>query len=195
MRNKDVLDFEVVSKDREIKGFLDILLLNNETEEVELNNGDRKNIFKNKKIPLIKRVNKAHYYFNMIPTEEKTDLYYFEFNYEDPIPSEKEKDKVNFYYLNDFKNYTLKEIMTNIRSKKKKRGWHLNGNLEIISFEYKDLKDNGKLKLEYKKIKGEGTLGFILAITIHFILLFVIFGLFLKNTYHGYTKTDSDEEK
>ena len=85
--------------------------------------------------------------------------------------------------------------MDNIRKKEKKRGWKLSGNSEIIVVEYKELKNSGTLKLEYKQIKGEGTLGFILTISILFVLFIITLGVFLKNGYFGYTKIDSDGGK
>ena len=191
---REILEFEVYKKNGIGQGFLDILLLNNETEEFIFNNGiSRKKIFNDTEIQLIEKEKKAYYYINTNPIDKKTDLFYFLFSFKDI--SNEEKKKVKFYYLNDFKNYTLKKIMDNIRKEEKKRGWKLSGNSEIIVFEYKELKKSGNLELEYKQIKGEGTLGFILTISILFALFIITLGVFLKNGYFGYTKIDSDGEK
>ena len=194
IQNKDALDFEIISKNGSIQGFLDILLLNNETEEFKLNDAKREEIF-NIEINLFKGVNKTCYYININLSEKKEALYYFQFSFNESKLSEKEKNKVKFYYLNDFKNYTLTGIMNNIRNNEKKRGWRLNGNSEILVFEYKNLKENINLTLKYEKIKGEGIFGFIFTISILFVLLFITLGFFLKNGYFGYRKTDSCEEK
>lgn len=190
---RDILEFEVYQKNGTGQGFLDILLLNNETEEFIFNNGISRTKIFNKEIQLIEKEKKAYYYINTNPIDKKTDLFYFIFNCKNI--SNEEKKKVKIYYLNDFTNYTLKEIMDNIRKKEKKRGWKLSGNSEIIVVEYKELKNSGTLKLEYKQIKGEGTLGFILTISILFVLFIITLGVFLKNGYFGYTKIDSDGGK
>ena len=140
-RNNNILEFEVVSKNGKENGFLDIFLLNNKEQEFEFNSYISRKLFYNKNLILNKRENKIKYFINIIPDEIDSNLYYlhYKFNkYNDKDPSNEDKKNVKIYYLNDFENYTLEEIINNnIKRKKKTRDWQLKGNLEILAIELK----------------------------------------------------------
>lgn len=192
-KSNNSLDFEVFSRNGVVHGFLDLFLLDNTEEEFELNNISRKSFYNDKYILLNKQEKKTKYFINIIPNEEDSDFYYLHCS---KNQSKNEKKNIKIYYLNDFKNYTLEEILNkSIKSKEKTRDWKLKGNLEIFAIEYKSLTQDINITLEYKQIKGKGNSGFIITMSVLFALFLITLGFFVKNTYFGNIRTYSDEEK
>lgn len=203
--NKNILDFEVVSKNGIKQGFLDIYLLNNTEKEFELRNLDnqkndsnnsdnnpRKSFYNKRNITLKTQETKMKYFINIIPDEKDSDQYYLHYDYSDSS----QKENIKIYYLNDFGSYTLEEIIKKkIKIKEKTRDWQLKGNNEIFWVEYKNLKKEINITLVYTKIKGKGILGFIITMSVLFALFLITLGIFLKNAYFGNIRTNSDEEK
>ena len=188
--NKDIknksLQFKLIPNDKEVHGFLDLKLVN-KSEFVLNKNTTREKVYNNLSITLNKSEEKSEeirkfVIINLIPSDNNSELYYLQFSYNGDIKS-KEKENIALYYLNKIDSDTIDGILGNV--KRMKRDKKINGKIEIFSVVYKDLDKDEVLKLEYKRIKGEGVIGFIITLSILFALLIIIVVIFLKNTYYG----------
>ena len=178
----ETLQFELKPNNKEVHGFLNLQLV--KKDEFKLNKDTtREIVYYNYSIPLNKSEEKRIVIINLIPSDNNSDLYYLQHSYENDI-KQKEKEKIKLYYLNKIDNDTIDGILQNVKDKQMKRDKKINGKIEIISVEYKNLEDDVKLILKYTRIKGEGVLGFIITLSILFALLIIIVVIFVKNTYY-----------
>ena len=191
--NSQTLKFKLNKNDTH--GFLDFKLVNQ--DEFEINkNTPRELVYKNYCKKLIKDKTKAKYLINLIPSDNNSDIYYLQYNFS--VPKKKVEKKIELYYFNEIKidnntNDTIDEILENVLKKRMRRDRKINGKIEIFSFRYKNLLKDVNLTLSYTRIKGEGTLGFILTLSILSVLLLIALGLFVKNTYYGNVKSSYDD--
>lgn len=187
--NNQIIEFKLIANNEPVQGFLNFKLVNK--DEFELNyNTIREIFYDNRSIVLNKKVEERKYFINFIPTDNNSDLYYLQYSFDSSLKGD-EKNKVKLYYLNKLDNDTIDGIFEHsLKDKQIKRDRKINGKIEILLVEYKNLNDNNKLKLKYNRIKGEGILGFILTQSILFALLILTIVIFLKNTYYGNSKSD-----
>ena len=160
-------------------GFIDVELV--KKNEYQINkNTIRENFYQGN---IIMKTNKVEtqFYINIIPTDNNSDLYFFQTN----ISSVRDdnRDKMNLYYFNDFENKNLKEIINYIKGNPMKRERNINGKVEIFGYDYKNLDKDFYISKAYTQIKGDGTLGPILSLSILFAALVVVTAIFIKNTY------------
>ena len=159
--------------------FLDIQLVN-KGEYIINKNIIRENFYKGV-IEMFPNEQKSKFFVNIIPSDNNSDLYYFETNVSSV--RDENKDRIHLYYFNDFENKKLGEIISYIQENPMKRERYINGKLEIFGYDYKDLDKNIKVSIDYKQIKGTGILGPILSLSILFAALVVVTAIFIKNTY------------
>lgn len=166
------------------KGFIELRLENK--GEFYINKDIIRESFYKRDIILNKSESKNLYFINYIPSDNNSDCYYLQYSF-DPDKSS-EKKKIKLYYLNKLNDKSLDEIIKDFKDKEVKRDRNIRGKIEIFGIEYKDLKKNIKLELKYNRIKGEGTTGFILTLSILFFILIIIVGIFIRNAYCGNLK-------
>ncbi len=189
--NHEYLTFIMHPKNGAGQGFIDFFLVNE--GEFQVNQNILREKFYNQNITLLNRVNRIQYYINLIPTDNNSDLYYLQFSYSSTDSSEKEKIKL--YYINNISNNTIKDTIDYLKKKQMKRDKKINGKIEILAIEYNDLKEDINLTLKYNRIKGDWIAGFILTLSVLFIILIIIVFIFLKNAYFGNVKNSSDTEE
>ena len=174
-KNKNITFIPSATK----SGFIDVEKVNK--NEYQINkNIIRENFYQGNIFMKTNRVEKQ-FYINIIPTDNNSDLYFFQTN----ISSVRDdnRDRINLYYFNDFENKNLKEIIDYIKENPMKRERYINGKVEIFGYDYKNLDKDFYISKGYTRIKGKGTLGPILSLSILFAALVVVTAIFIKNTY------------
>ena len=172
-------------------GFIDVEVVN-KFEYIINKNTEREDFYKGV-IAMKKNNVESQFYINIIPKDNNSDLYFFQTN--KSSVRDNNKDRIKLYYLNDFENKNLKEIIAYIKEHPMKRERCINGKAEIFGYSYDNLDKNIDISISYKQIKGTGTLGPILSLSILFAGLVVVTIIFFKNTYcdTGYrSKMDSN---
>ena len=175
-------------------GFIDVEKVN-KYEYIINKNTEREDFYKGV-IAMKKNKVESQFYINIIPKDNNSDLYFFQTN--KSSVRDNNKDRIKLYYLNDFENKNLKEIIAYIKEHPMKRERCINGKAEIFGYSYDNLDKNIDISISYKQIKGTGTLGPILSLSILFAGLVVVTIIFFKNTYcdTGYrSKMDSNIEE
>jgi hypothetical protein len=175
--------------------FLDAKLVNKSLYKI--NKNITREEFYNQTIKMIKFEEKAQYYINIIPTDNNSDLYFFQTN--KSSVRDDNKNRFKLYYLNELENKTLEQIISDSISKSMKRERCINGKLEIFGYSYKDLDKDVSISIGYKQIKGTGILGPIISLSVLFVALIIIIAIFIKNTYYNtnkrrYRDTTSEED-
>ena len=128
-----------------------------------------------------KTVEDAKFFVNIIPSDNNSDLYFFQTNR--TSVRDDNKNRFKLYYFHDFGSKTLKEVINYIQDHPMKRERYINGKLEIFGYYYKDLDKDIYISKQYKQIKGTGILGPILSLSILSAALIVVVAFFIKNTY------------
>lgn len=185
------LTFIMRSRNEAGQGFIDFSLVNE--GEFQVNQNMLREKFYNQNITLkdgVKR--RTQYYINLIPADNNSDLYYLQFSYS--IKDTDEKEKIKLYYINNISNNTIKDTIEYLKKKQMKRDKKINGKIEIFAIEYGELKEDINVTLKYNRIKGDGIVGFILTLSVLFIILIIIVFIFLKNAYFGNVKNSCDIE-
>ena len=188
--NSKIINFKLISGDELGQGFLDLSLENK--DEFQINYIIRENFY-DKNIKLKKGEDKNIYYINYIPSDNNSDCYYLQFSYSSSA-SKHDKENIKLFYLNKFNDKTLEKIIKELKDKEVKRDRSINGKLEIFGIQYKNLKHDVELELEYNRIKGEGSTGIILTLSVLFFILIIVVGIFFKNVYCGSIKSVSSDE-
>ena len=168
-----------ISKGEKKQGFIDIEKVNKD-EYVINKNIIRENFYKGA-IRMNKTVEDAKFFVNIIPSDNNSDLYFFQTNR--TSVRDDNKDRFKLYYFHDFGSKTLKEVINYIQDHPMKRERYINGKLEIFGYYYKDLDKDIYISKQYKQIKGTGILGPILSLSILSAALIVVVAFFIKNTY------------
>lgn len=168
-----------ISKGEKKQGFIDIEKVNKD-EYVINKNIIRENFYKGA-IRMNKTIEDAKFFVNIIPSDNNSDLYFFQTNR--TSVRDDNKDRFKLYYFHDFGSKTLKEVINYIQDHPMKRERYINGKLEIFGYYYKDLDKDIYISKQYKQIKGTGILGPILSLSILSGALIVVVGFFIKNTY------------
>ena len=179
LNNSRQIDFKLISRDEFEQGFLDLSLQNK--DEFQINHIIRENFY-DKKIKLNKNEDKNIYYINYIPRDNNSDCYYLQFSFSSSA-SKHDKENIKLFYLNKFNDKTLEKIIKELKDKEVKRDRSINGKLEIFGIQYKNLKHDVDLELKYNRIKGEGSTGYILTLSVLFFILIIVVGIFFKNVY------------
>ena len=159
--------------------FLDIELVKKD-EYIVNKNMIRENFYKGV-IEMFQNNEETKFYINLIPSDNNSDLYFFQTN--KSSVRDDNKDKINLYYFNDFGNKKLSEVISYIKANPLKRERYINGKVEIFGYDYKNLDKNIKISKGYTQIKGTGIVGPILSLSILFVALIVVTAIFIKNTY------------
>ena len=168
-----------ISKGEKKQGFIDIEKVNKD-EYVINKNIIRENFYKGA-IRMNKTIEDAKFFINIIPSDNNSDLYFFQTNR--TSVRDDNKDRFKLYYFHDFGSKTLKEVINYIQDHPMKRERYINGKLEIFGYYYKDLDKDIYISKQYKQIKGTGILGPILSLSILSAALIVVVAFFIKNTY------------
>ena len=163
----------------EKKGFIDIEKVKKD-EYVINKNIIRENFYKGA-IRMNKTIEDAKFFVNIIPSDNNSDLYFFQTNR--TSVRDDNKNRFKLYYFHDFGSKTLKEVINYIQDHPMKRERYINGKLEIFGYYYKDLDKDIYISKQYKQIKGTGILGPILSLSILSAALIVVVAFFIKNTY------------
>lgn len=187
--NSEQINFKLLSGDHFEQGFLDLRLENK--GEFQINHIIRENFY-DRKIKLNKNEDKNIYYINYIPSDNNSDCYYLQFSFSSSA-SKHDKENIKLFYLNKFKDKRLKKIIEELKNKEVKRDRSINGKLEIFGIQCKNLKHDVELELEYNRIKGEGSTGIILTLSVLFFILIIVVGIFFKNVYCGSIKRSSSD--
>ena len=168
-----------ISKGEKKQGFIDIEKVNKD-EYVINKNIIRENFYKGA-IRMNKTIEDAKFFVNIIPSDNNSDLYFFQTNR--TSVRDDNKNRFKLYYFHDFGSKTLKEVINYIQDHPMKRERYINGKLEIFGYYYKDLDKDIYISKQYKQIKGTGILGPILSLSILSAALIVVVAFFIKNTY------------
>ena len=163
----------------EKKGFIDIEKVKKD-EYVINKNIIRENFYKGA-IRMNKTIEDTKFFVNIIPSDNNSDLYFFQTNR--TSVRDDNKNRFKLYYFHDFGSKTLKEVINYIQDHPMKRERYINGKLEIFGYYYKDLDKDIYISKQYKQIKGTGILGPILSLSILSAALIVVVAFFIKNTY------------
>lgn len=168
-----------ISKGEKKQGFIDIEKVNKD-EYVINKNIIRENFYKGA-IRMNKTIEDTKFFVNIIPSDNNSDLYFFQTNR--TSVRDDNKNRFKLYYFHDFGSKTLKEVINYIQDHPMKRERYINGKLEIFGYYYKDLDKDIYISKQYKQIKGTGILGPILSLSILSAALIVVVAFFIKNTY------------
>lgn len=180
IKNENLTDEILFSASDSKSGFIDFLLV--EKDKYIINKDIKRENFYKKNIPMYEGKTDYSYYINLIPTDNNSDLYFFQTN--KSSVRDENKDRIKLYYLNDFSNKDLKNIFEYIKDHPMKRERCINGKAEIFGYYYDNLDKDIYIKISYNKIKGDGILGPILSLSILFVLLIIVVVIFIKNTYY-----------
>ena len=160
-------------------GFIDIKVVSK--GEYVINKDIIREDFYKGNIEMIKQKEERKFFVNIIPTDNNSDLYFFQTN-RDTIRDEN-KDRFNLYYFNEFKDKDLDQVIDHINKNPMKRERCINGKLEIFGYTYNNLDKNISISIGYKQIKGTGIVGPIISFSVLFAALVVVLVFFIKNTY------------
>ena len=152
-------------------------------DEFEINKNITREHFYNTSITMLKDISKQKFFINIIPTDNNSDLYFFQTN-RSSIRGEN-KDRINFIYINNFSTFgnNITALYKNITTNFMKRERYINGKIEIFGYIYSGLNQNYDVTISYKQIKGTGIVGPAVSLSVLFAALVVVVAFFIKNTY------------
>ena len=152
-------------------------------DEFEINKDITREHFYNTSITMLKGISKQKFFINIIPTDNNSDLYFFQTN-RSSIRGEN-KDRINFIYVNHFSTFgdDIEALYKNITTNFMKRERYINGKIEIFGYLYSGLNQDYDVTISYKQIKGTGIVGPAVSLSVLFAALVVVVAFFIKNTY------------
>jgi len=152
-------------------------------DEFEINKNITREHFYNTSIAMLKDISKQKFFINIIPTDNNSDLYFFQTN-RSSIRGEN-KDRINFIYINNFSTFgnNITALYKNITTNFMKRERYINGKIEIFGYLYSGLNQDYDVTISYKQIKGTGIVGPAVSLSVLFAALVVVVAFFIKNTY------------
>ena len=152
-------------------------------DEFEINKNITREHFYNTSITMLKGISKQKFFINIIPTDNNSDLYFFQTN-RSSIRGEN-KDRINFIYVNNFSTFgdDIEALYKNITTNFMKRERYINGKIEIFGYLYSGLNQDYDVTISYKQIKGTGIVGPAVSLSVLFAALVVVVAFFIKNTY------------
>ena len=152
-------------------------------DEFEINKDITREYFYNTSITMLKGISKQKFFINIIPTDNNSDLYFFQTN-RSSIRGEN-KDRINFIYVNNFSTFgdDIDALYKNITTNFMKRERYINGKIEIFGYLYSGLNQDYDVTISYKQIKGTGIAGPAVSLSVLFAALVVVVAFFIKNTY------------
>ena len=152
-------------------------------DEFEINKNITREYFYNTSITMSKDKSKQKFFINIIPTDNNSDLYFFQTN-RSSIRGEN-KDRINFIYVNNFSTFgdDIDSLYKNITTNFMKRERYINGKIEIFGYLYSGLNQDYDVTISYKQIKGTGIVGPAVSLSVLFAALVVVVAFFIKNTY------------
>ena len=152
-------------------------------DEFEINKDITREYFYNTSITMLKDISKQKFFINIIPTDNNSDLYFFQTN-RSSIRGEN-KDRINFIYVNNFSTFgdDIDALYKNITTNFMKRERYINGKIEIFGYLYSGLNQDYDVTISYKQIKGTGIVGPAVSLSVLFAALVVVVAFFIKNTY------------
>lgn len=152
-------------------------------DEFEINKNITREHFYNTSITMLKGISKQKFFINIIPTDNNSDLYFFQTN-RSSIRGEN-KDRINFIYINNFSTFgnNITALYKNITTNFMKRERYINGKIEIFGYLYSGLNQDYDVTISYKQIKGTGIVGPAVSLSVLFAALVVVVAFFIKNTY------------
>ena len=152
-------------------------------DEFEINKNITREHFYNTSITMLKDISKQKFFINIIPTDNNSDLYFFQTN-RSSIRGEN-KDRINFIYVNNFSTFgdDIEALYKNITTNFMKRERYINGKIEIFGYLYSGLNQDYDVTISYKQIKGTGIVGPAVSLSVLFAALVVVVAFFIKNTY------------
>ena len=158
--------------------------------EFEINKDITREYFYNTSIRMFKDVSNKKFFINIIPTDNNSDLYFFQTSRSSIRGVNKER--INFSYINDFSKFgdNIDFLYGNATSNFMKRERYINGKIEIFGYLYSGLDTELNVSISYKQIKGYGNTGPAVSLSVLFAGLIVVVAFFIKNTYcdTGYKK-------
>ena len=162
-------------------GFINIKAI--QKDEFEINKDITREYFYNTSITMLKGISKQKFFINIIPTDNNSDLYFFQTN-RSSIRGEN-KDRINFIYVNNFSTFgdDIGALYKNITTNFMKRERYINGKIEIFGYLYSGLNQDYDVTISYKQIKGTGIVGPAVSLSVLFAALVVVVAFFIKNTY------------
>ncbi len=152
-------------------------------DEFEINKNITREHFYNTSITMLKGISKQKFFINIILTDNNSDLYFFQTN-RSSIRGEN-KDRINFIYVNNFSTFgdNIDALYKNITTNFMKRERYINGKIEIFGYLYSGLNQDYDVSISYKQIKGTGSVGPAVSLSVLFAALVVVVAFFIKNTY------------
>ena len=174
-------------------GFIDVKII--DKDSFEINKDVIREKFYKGSIEMLKNESGNKFYINYIPSDNNSDLYFFQTN--KSSVRDENKDRFKLYYFNDFqsfKNKTLEELYEHIMQNPMKRERYISGTIEIFGYSYSGLDKDLYIKKGYEQIKGDGIIGPAVSLSVLFAALIIVVAIFIKNTYcdTGYRKRLSE---
>ena len=174
-------------------GFIDVKII--DKDSFEINKDVIREKFYKGSIEMLKNESGNKFYINYIPSDNNSDLYFFQTN--KSSVRDENKDRFKLYYFNDFqsfKNKTLEELYEHIMQNPMKRERYISGKIEIFGYSYSGLDKDLYIKKGYEQIKGDGIIGPAVSLSVLFAALIIVVAIFIKNTYcdTGYRKRLSE---
>jgi len=176
------LSFMVNKKKKFFIGFIDFLLVNK--GEYEIIKNVTREYFYNEVIHNLNLLNNNEGKKNFIvyvPNDNESESYFLQVKYSED--SYRGSENIKLYYINSFKYDKIDKLMKDFPNRRMKRDRKIYGKIEIFGYEYKNLKENITLTLDYIRMKGEGITGFIITLSLLFIIFITIVVIFIKNAY------------
>jgi plasmid maintenance system killer protein len=151
--------------------------------EFEINKAITREYFYNTYIRMLKGENKKKFFINIIPTDNNSDLYFFQTN--KSSVRDENKNRMDFTYVNDFSKFgdDINALYINATKSFMKRERYINGKIEIFGYLYSNLNKEFNISISYKQIKGTGIVGPAVSLSVLFAALVVVVAFFIKNTY------------
>lgn len=151
--------------------------------EFEINKAITREYFYNTYIRMLKGENKKKFFINIIPTDNNSDLYFFQTN--KSSVRDENKNRMDFTYVNDFSKFgdDINALYINATKSFMKRERYINGKIEIFGYLYSNLDKEFNISISYKQIKGTGIVGPAVSLSVLFAALVVVVAFFIKNTY------------
>ena len=174
-------------------GFIDVKII--DKDSFEINKDVIREKFYKGSIEMLKNESGNKFYINYIPSDNNSDLYFFQTN--KSSVRDENKDRFKLYYFNDFQSFenkTLEELYEHIMQNPMKRERYISGKIEIFGYSYSGLDKDLYIKKGYEQIKGDGIIGPAVSLSVLFAALIIVVAIFIKNTYcdTGYRKRLSE---
>ena len=174
-------------------GFIDVKKI--DKDSFEINKDVIREKFYKGSIEMLKNESGNKFYINYIPSDNNSDLYFFQTN--KSSVRDENKDRFKLYYFNDFQSFenkTLEELYEHIMQNPMKRERYISGKIEIFGYSYSGLDKDLYIKKGYEQIKGDGIIGPAVSLSVLFAALIIVVAIFIKNTYcdTGYRKRLSE---